>query len=255
MSNSSGNRVAWLLFFLFSAGLCEAYAGEAWGVIYREGRSSLSLPVSGVVAEVMVEKGQKVKQGEVLLRLDERYAKARLRAASARVSRQRPGRDEAKRELERAEELFDRTVLSEVELQQAKIDFAQKDAALEEARAEEMQARLDLEYSVLKAPFDLVVINSHVVPGQAVVNELSAVPLIEVARDNVVVLAALSPERHVDVKTGKQVSVTYAGKSVAGEIVATDYNLRDQQITMTIEIKDQSDVRDYAGHPVKVTWP
>jgi multidrug efflux system membrane fusion protein len=190
-----------------------------------------------------------------LLKLDTRYAEARLRAARARVARFQPGRDEAEREMERAQELYDRTVLSDVELQQAKIDYAQKNAALQEARAQETEARLDLEYSVLKAPFDLVVLNNHVVTGQAVVNDFTAVPLIEVARDSVAVHATLTPERHIDVKSGKQVTVTYAGKSVAGEIVATDFNMQDQQITLTIGIKDQSDVKDFAGHPVKITWP
>jgi hypothetical protein len=42
---------------------------------------------------------------------------------------------------------------------------------------------------------------------------------------------------------------------VAGEIVATDFDVKDQQITLTIDIKDQADVKEYAGHPVKVTWP
>jgi multidrug efflux system membrane fusion protein len=254
MMNKGTNRMFWMLLLLFSS-LSETLAGEAWGVIYREGRVSLTLPVSGVVSDVLVEKGQQVSQGQILLKLDSRYAEARLHAARARVSRYLPGRDEAKRELERALELYDRTVLSEVELQQAKIDYAEKNAALEEARAEEAEARLDLEYSVLKAPFDLVVLHTHVVSGQAVVNELQAVPLVDVARDKVVVLATLPPERHVDVKTGKQVSVTYAGKSVAGTIVATDFDMQSQKITMTVSISDQSDVKEYAGHPVKLTWP
>jgi multidrug efflux system membrane fusion protein len=254
MMKLSGNRVVWILLLMLT-GQFEAYAGEAWGVIYREGRTSLSLPVSGVVAEVLVEKGQQVKQGDTLLKLDSRYAKARLQAARARVARFLPGRNEAKREMERAMELYDRTVLSDVELEQTKIDYAQKNAELEEARAQETEARLDLEYSVLKAPFDLVVLDNHVVAGQAVVNDFHAVPLIEVARNSVAVHARLSPERHIDVQTGKQVSVTYAGKSVAGEIVATDFNMQDQQITLTIGIKDQAGVKDFAGHPVKITWP
>ena len=254
MTKPFSNRLM-LFVFLLSYGLMEAHAGEAWGVIYRDGRTSLSLPVSGVVSEIMVDRGDRVQKGTVLLKLDARYAEARLRAAAANVARIRPGRDEALRELERAEELYDRTVLSDVELQQAKIDFAQKDAELEEAKAKWAEAGLNLEYSTLKAPFDLIVLNNLVVAGQAVVNEFRAEPLIEVARDRVIVLASLAPERHVDVKTGKQVSVTYAGKSVAGEIVATDFDVKDQQITLTIDIKDQADVKEYAGHPVKVTWP
>ena len=254
MTKPFSNQVI-LLMLLLACGLFEVHAGEAWGVIYRDGRTSLSLPVSGVVSEILVKRGDHVQEGAELLKLDGRYAQARLDAAIANVARNRPGRDEAQRELDRAMELYDRTVLSDVELQQAKIDFAMKDAALQEAKAKEAEARLNLEYSTLKAPFDLIVLNNHVVVGQAVVNELSAEPLVEVARDRVIVLASLAPERHVDVKTGKQVSVTYAGKSVAGEIVATDFDVQDQKITLIIDIKDQAEVKQYAGHPAKVTWP
>ena len=243
-----------LLLLLLATGMTELFAGEAIGVFYREGRTSLSLPVSGVVQQVLVKKGQTARQGETLLKLDTRRIEASLQAAKARVERFRPSRDEAKRELERAEELFDRTVLSEVELQQAKIDYAEKNAALHEARAELTQAKLDLEYSELKAPFDLVVLQPYVVNGQAVVNVMQAVPLIEVATDSLAVVAQVAPERHIDVQAGKKVSLTYGGKTSAGSIVATEFDAGTQKISLHVKVNNQAAVKGYAGHPVKITW-
>jgi len=230
-------------------------AGEAQGVLHWDDRANLSLPVSGVIEEVLVSAGQTVKQGQVMLKLDTRRAKAQLQAAKARLTRFKPGRDEAERELERAEELFDRTVLSEVELQQVKIDFAEKDAALLEARAAVVEAGLDVEYSELKAPFDLVVLHNHAIKGQAVVNNLQATPLIEVARHRLVASVSLPAKRLAGIKKGQQVKVSYDGKTVAGKITTVTYDAGKQHSVLRIDIADQQAVKGAAGYPVLVTWP
>lgn len=232
-----------------------SFAGEAQGVLHWVDRTNLSLPVSGVVDEVSVRLGQIIKQGESLLKLDTRRVKAQLQAARSRLSRFKPGRDEAKRELDRAIELFDRTVLSEVELQQAKIDFAEKDAALQEAQAEATEAALNLEYSELKAPFELVVLNVHVIKGQAVVNRLQAIPLIEVAQNQLAVGVLIAPSKLGSAKTGTQVTVSYAGKNLAGVISHVDYDIDKQRSELNITLANQDAVRGAVGHPVRVTWP
>ena len=230
-------------------------AAEVQGVLRWAGETDLSLPVSGVVDEVLVRPGQAVKQGQVMLKLDKRRVKARLRAAEARVARFKPGRDEAQRELERAEELFDRTVLSEVELQQAKIDFAEKNATLQEARAALVGARLDLEYSELKAPFDLIVLHVFSVKGQAVINALQPMPLISVTRDRLLVSAPLPVAKLSGVDIGQQVTVTYDGKTVAGSVSRVTYDSGRRQSVLSISIADQQVVKGGAGYPVLVTWP
>lgn len=230
-------------------------AGEAQGVLHYAGKVSLTLPVSGVVENVLVKPGQTVKQDEVMLRLDTRRIEARLSAARARLKRFQPGRDEAERELERAEELFDRTVLSEVELQQSKIDFAEKDAALLEARAAITEAKLDLEYSELKAPFELVVLKVNVVKGQAIINRLQSVPLIDIAENRLVVSIVQPASKLVGAKPGTQVKVSYAGKQLSGSITSVDFNPATQQTTLKVSLDNQQAVAGAAGMPVKVSWP
>ena len=120
-------------------------AGEADGVLQWEQKAALSLPVSGVIESMNVVPGQRVVKGTVLLSLDKRPFQYRLQSAKFRMAQFAPGRDEARNELQRAEDLYERTVLSQVELDQAKIDFAEKDARYLEARADVDQAELDLE--------------------------------------------------------------------------------------------------------------
>jgi multidrug efflux system membrane fusion protein len=139
---------------------------------------ALGVPVSGVVGELRVVTGDKVKRGQPLLALDPRPFRLRLRAVEATVARLRPERDERARDLERAQELYDRTVLSDVELQRARNAAEMAAAAYEEAESARQLAALELEYSVLRAPSDGTVVGVEAAVGQVVVNRCQAVPLV-----------------------------------------------------------------------------
>jgi RND family efflux transporter MFP subunit len=170
-----------------------------WAADSAEGRLDwmppveLALSVSGVVAEVAVRPGDRVKQGDVLLKLDARPFEAAVKRAQARVAQVTPARAEAKREQERAQQLFDRTALSIVELDQAKNAAAEKEGQYLSSAAELTQARLDLEYSQLKAPFDLLVAERLAEPGQAVVNRTQATPLLRVLKQDSLRAVAVFP--------------------------------------------------------------
>ena len=71
----------------------------------------LGVPVSGVTQSVYVDVGQKVVKNEKLLQLDDTVFKARVKQASSALQSQEAQYKEAERELKRAEELYDRTVL------------------------------------------------------------------------------------------------------------------------------------------------
>ena len=79
----------------------------------------LTTRVSGVVAEVLAKPGQRVKKGAVLLRLDRSVLQARVDEATAEHALAVADEADAKRELERAQELFNRTVSSASELEAA----------------------------------------------------------------------------------------------------------------------------------------
>ena len=227
-------------------------AGEGHGVLQWEQKAALSVPVSGVVEAINVVPGQRVAKGTVLLSLDKRPFQYRLRSAKSRQAQFAPGRDEARNELHRAEELYDRTVLSQVELDQAKIDFAEKDARYQEAGADIDQAELDLEYAELKAPFDLIVLKSHVVVGQTVINRLQATPLFTVAGGKLMAVMLLNPEKIAGLEIGSALHVSIAGKAHSGKVKVIDYDAKSGSAEITILIDDQPMAT--AGQRVHVTW-
>jgi multidrug efflux system membrane fusion protein len=160
-----------------------ATAADVPAVVGWAQRVELGMLVSGVVAEVHVRPGQSVKKGDELLSLDQRGFKSQAGRRLAEYRHAKAMLEEAKREDERAVELYDRTVLSDFERNQALIALKSAQAASERAAAELVAARLDLERSVLLAPFDGVVLAVNAAPGQSIVSELQSQPLVTVADD------------------------------------------------------------------------
>ena len=100
----------------------------------------INAETTGRVVTTGVARGERLEEGDVIVTLDERDRKARLTQARAMVKQ---------RELEFAarDKLKDESYVSEAQLQEAA-------AQLEMTRAELARAELDIEYMVIRAPFD-----------------------------------------------------------------------------------------------------
>ena len=141
-------------------------------------RVELTTRVSGVVEEVLVKPGQRVKKGAVLLRLDKTVLQARLDEATAEQARADADEEDAQRELGRAEELFNRTVSSTSELEAATLRHARAKAALSGANARRVIAQKNLSDAELKAPFNGVVSSVPGGPGTVVTADCQPKPLV-----------------------------------------------------------------------------
>jgi len=146
--------------------------------IWAADKVELTTRVSGVVDQVLVKPGQRVKKGAVLLRLDKTVLQARLDEAAAELTRAQADEGDAKRELERAQELFNRTVSSTSELDAATLRYARAQAALSGANARRAIAQKNLSDAELKAPFDGVVSAVPGAPGTVVAADCQPRPLV-----------------------------------------------------------------------------
>jgi RND family efflux transporter MFP subunit len=129
---------------------------------------ALTTRVSGVVDQVLVKAGQRVSKGAVLLRLDSTILQARFDEAAAEQTRAQADEADAKRDLERMQELFDRTVSSTTELDASNLRYVRAQAALSTAQARRIIAQKNLSDAELKAPFDGVVSAVPGAPGTVV---------------------------------------------------------------------------------------
>lgn len=235
-------------------------AEEIPAVVDWSQRVVLSTPVSGVVASVPVEPGQRVTAGQVLLALDDRRFRAQRERARAEVERLKLTVEEAEREYARAQELYDRTVISARDLQLAEIDLAMAKAQHAAATAELTSARIDLEHSTLRAPFDGIVLRVQVAAGETVANTLQATPMISLAASAPMVARATVDETQLTrLRIGQAVEVSVGSERFRGvlsrlglEPASTDQGAR-YEILVSFEPSDSPRLR--SGQRARLTLP
>jgi membrane fusion protein, multidrug efflux system len=197
-----------------------AGAVELSGELDWANRVTLSIPFTGRMKQVAVQPGDLVDAGQELLRIDTRIVTARAAQSRAAVKRLDLQRAEAKREWERARELFERTVLSVRELQLAEIGYHVADADYQAARAALVAAEVELENLQPTAPFAARVLAVHVAPGQAVVNTQQATPLVTLAApDRMLARAAVNAAQAADLAGAQAVTVRVGNRSFEGRVV------------------------------------
>jgi RND family efflux transporter MFP subunit len=198
-----------------------AAAANVEALVQWSQRTELAMPVSGAVASVAVNAGERVARGQVLVALDDAPFLAAVQEAEALLARRKLERDEAARDARQAQELYDRTVLSTVELDNAKMKLARAEAGYKEARAALDRARYRQRVSTLRAPFDAVVLSRHAEPGQAIAAGLKPpVLLVIAAAGEYLAQARVSVERVSGLKVGQALSVVAGGKTYAAKIRA-----------------------------------
>lgn len=196
-----------------------AMALELTGVVQWAQRVELGTPQSGIIVEVPVQAGERVKQGQLLVQLETRALQARVRRAEAELSKSKKERDEAQRELDRSKELYERTLLSNHDLEQAKIAYSDVASRYQVASTALVEARLDLEQSAVRAPFDGVVLQRYAEIGQSVVSNLQSVPLITVAATSQMrVQAEVTHAQLAKLRAGQSVTVESGDRRFKGTI-------------------------------------
>lgn len=133
------------------------------------GRVEIRSRVSGYLDQVHFEDGEIVDAGTPLFTIDQRTFRAEVARAEANVKAAEAQRLLAQIELERAETLAERNVGTTQEVDRATATLAEAEARLAIAEAELRQARLNLDFTEIRAPFRGRMSSSKVDPGNLIV--------------------------------------------------------------------------------------
>jgi RND family efflux transporter MFP subunit len=175
---------------LLVAGSVQA-AVQLKGWLEWEQKVDMRVVENGVVEDVAVSAGQHVKKGDLLLRMDQREAKANLLEAKARVARAKIASEKAQRALDRSHELYDRGLIAQEELKDSELEQAAAVAEEDSAKAGEAAAQVALERTELRAPFNGIVVSRNVWNGAVIYKTLQQEPLIVIAPDEKMLARAL----------------------------------------------------------------
>lgn len=170
------------------AGAAEAGAVlQATGYVTARRQATVSAQITGTLTEVLIEEGDRVKKGQVLARLEDNALRAgldanRANAAAARASvvQSQTQLEQALRDADRQEALVGRGLVSRQIAEQGRTQAntyrAQLNTARRQADAADAQVsvgQVNLDYTVIRAPFDGVITDKAAQVGE-IVSPLSA---------------------------------------------------------------------------------
>ena len=144
-----------------------AYSAEA--VIEAVRQSTVSAQIAGRIVDLRFDVGDYVKQGQVIVRIDERAASQAVAASAAQAREAEAAARNARINLERSRQLLAQKFVSQAAVDKAEADAKQAEARLQAMLAGAGQAATERSFATLVAPYSGVVSARHVELGEMAV--------------------------------------------------------------------------------------
>ncbi len=150
--------------------LAQTYSAE--GLVEATRQSTVSAQISGRIKEINFDAGDKVSQGQIIVRIDEREAVQAQAASSAQLMQAEVNAQNAKLTFERSKQLFAQKFISQAALDKAQMDYKVAQAQAAASAAGASQTNLLHGYTAVVAPYSgvvaarLVELGEMVMPGK-----------------------------------------------------------------------------------------
>jgi len=155
---------------------------NASGYIVAQRKAAVASKVTGRLVALMVEEGSKIKQGDVIARMENidvsavrDQAAANLNTVRATLEQTRADRDNAQKEYERYKQLVAKDYVSrsdyevvETRYRRAVEGVKASEAVVHAGEAALQNAEASLDYTLIRAPFDAVVLTKNADIGDIV---------------------------------------------------------------------------------------
>ncbi len=251
---------------------------NASGYVTARRAATASSKVTGKVVEVLIEEGMKVKEGQVLARLDDTNVKANLNVAQAQLESAKQGVGETAAQLKQAESEFQRTaelskqsIASQSDLDsaeanaktfRARLARQQSDVTVVERQVEMWQQQMD--DLIIRAPFAGVVTTKDAQPGEMISPVSAGGGFTRTGIGTIVDMDSLEIQIDVNesfinrVEAGQPVAATldaYAQWKIPCQVIAIIPTADRQKSTVKVRVGfDQLDPRILPEMAVKVAF-
>ena len=251
---------------------------NASGYVTPRQRATIAAKITARVNEIYVDEGLQVEPGQVLARLDDSDARARLTSAmaerdatAATLGDLRVNLDNAERELKRVDELWERKLVAEqtrdqarmaVDSLKARLVVAREQVSVAEARVK--VAQQDLDNCTVRAPFGGIVVSKDAQRGEMVSPVSAGGGFTRTGIATIVDMASLEIEVDVNesyiarVKTGQPVTAVldaYPDWQIPAKVRTVIPTADRQKATVKVRATfDRLDPRILPDMGVKVTF-
>ena len=251
---------------------------NASGYVTARRQATVSSKVTGKVTEVLIEEGMQVKEGQVLARLDDSYpsrsvalARAEAAAAASALEETRVRIREAQLDYDRANRLAQSEIASRADADRARAQLdatrarlnAQTDQLATARRQIDLQSQ-SLEDTIIRAPFDGVVVSKDAQPGEMISPVSAGGGFTRTGIGTIVDMASLEIEVDVNeayinrVHPGQRVEAVldaYPDWRIPAHVITAVPTADRQKATVKVRIAlDQKDQRVLPDMGVKVSF-
>jgi RND family efflux transporter MFP subunit len=233
-----------------------AAPSAAWtGTLYAKNEAALGPKNSGVLVQVAVDEGDRVKKGQLVFRVDPSQASLGVNQAKTAVASASVALDAAKIDYARAAELIKGGSISPASYDQAKASYDRAGAALDQSKAALQSAQKMLADTSIYSPIDGVVTSKLKSVGEAVTMTPPTV-VLEINDVDHLELHANLPERALAVikeRTMLRISASTVGieRTVPGKRINPTIDLRTRTVEVVADV-DNKDERLKVGMLVDV---
>ena len=128
------------------------------GVVVSDKRANIASRIMGYIKSIQVDVGQKVKAGDLLFTVDPTDIKSKIAQAEAAYQQAKAALDDAKLDYDRFTKLYKEDSVSRQQYDKVRLQYTVAQQNLAAAKSALEQAKAQLKYVNVKAPFDGVVV-------------------------------------------------------------------------------------------------
>lgn len=179
------------------------------GTLVADRTASIRAEVPGSVLAVLLDPGSPVSNGTPLVRIDDSAIRDAFLSAKSGVTQADLAADIAKREQSRAEKLLAAGAIAANVVEIARRSALGAAAALDDAKARLASAQKQMDHTVVKAPYDGIVSERQVNPGDVVA---PGAPLVTIVDPSTMRLEGSVPaDQLANIRIGAPVTFTVTG--------------------------------------------
>ena len=187
--------------------------------VHARRSAAVSARVPGVVEDVAVDEGARVRAGDVLVRLSTPDLDSRGVASRGAVAAADAALEQARRDVDRVRELQSRGAATSLERERAETALRRAEGALAQARGESRATTTVAGYAAVRAPFDGLVVRRRMDPGDLATPGMPILELVDDSELHVEVDVGESVAAALQVGDAVEIRVDAAGLVLAGRIV------------------------------------